>query len=464
MPSYHARFSQVSILLGDLAIVNGSFFLALFLRFAEIDLAATEYYNYYLQLWVIINLLWFLLSFAFKTYNSAFNTEPRKALSKTIKVWSGHLFLLLLLLVILQKSEAYSRLFIFYFYLALSLGIFTWHFFFRRFLQGLRSRNKALRKVVLVGNLPSLSAFADAVQKRPDLGIEIIAIYNNTLQADGLARPESQLKEDLDSLAADELFVAYDLRDERFRELYYLAEQSLLRFRALPDLGLPPSKSLEITFYDDSPVLSFQKEPLELWHNRLIKRVEDIFISLLLIIVLYPILWPLLALGVRLSGQGSILFSQWRSGYKGADFKIYKFRSMVPNAQADLKQASENDSRITPFGSFIRRWHLDEIPQFWQVLKGDMSLVGPRPHMLTHTEEYRHLVDRYMLRHFVKPGLSGLAQVQGLKGDHDLEAMQDRVRADVYYLENWSLLLDLSILLRTLGQILKSPFKADRDL
>lgn len=458
MPSYHSRFSQVLILLGDLAILNASFLLALFLRFSEVDLVATEYYNYYLQLWVIINLLWFLLSFAFKTYNSAFNTEPRKALSKTIKVWSGHLFLLLLLLVILQKSEAYSRLFILYFYLALSTGIFPWHFFFRRFLQGLRSRNKTLRRVVLAGNLPSLSAFADAVQKRPDLGIEILAIYNNDLQAKGLAKAEDELLSDLEALQADELFVAYDLRDERFRQLYYLAEQKLLRFRALPDLGLPPAKALEISFYDDSPVLSFQKEPLEYWHNRLIKRVEDILISLVVILIFYPLLWPILALGVRLSGSGPIIFSQWRSGYRGADFKIFKFRSMVPNASADVQQASSNDSRITPFGRFIRRWHLDEIPQFWQVLKGEMSLVGPRPHMLSHTNEYRHLVDRYMLRHFVKPGLSGLAQVQGLKGDHDLEAMKERVKADVYYLENWSLLLDVSILLRTIWQVLRSPF------
>jgi putative colanic acid biosynthesis UDP-glucose lipid carrier transferase len=458
MPSYHSRFSQVLILLGDLAILNASFLLALFLRFSEVDLVATEYYNYYLQLWVIINLLWFLLSFAFKTYNSAFNNEPRKALSKTIKVWSGHLFLLLLLLVILQKSEAYSRLFILYFYVALSAGIFPWHFFFRRFLQSLRSRNKTLRRVVLAGNLPSLSAFADAVQKRPDLGIEILAIYNNDLQAKGLAKPEDELLSDLESLQADELFVAYDLRDERFRQLYYLAEQKLLRFRALPDLGLPPAKALEISFYDDSPVLSFQKEPLEYWHNRLIKRAEDILISLVVILIFYPLLWPILALGVRLSGSGPIIFSQWRSGYRGADFKIFKFRSMVPNASADVQQASLNDSRITPFGRFIRRWHLDEIPQFWQVLKGEMSLVGPRPHMLSHTEEYRHLVDRYMLRHFVKPGLSGLAQVQGLKGDHDLEAMKERVKADVYYLENWSLLLDVSILLRTIWQVLRSPF------
>lgn len=461
MPSYHARFSQVLILLGDLVFLNLAFFFAASLRFANIDLAATEYYNYYLQLWVIINLLWFLLSLALKTYNSALNTEPRKALSKTIKVWLGHLFLLLLLLVILQKSEAYSRLFILYFYSFLSVGIFPWHFFFRRFLQGLRRRDKSLRRVVLAGDLPSLNAFADAVRSRPDLGIEIIAIYNNQLEKEGSAFAEAQLEKDLPKYQGEELFVAYDLRDERFRNLYYLAEQHLLRFRALPDLGLPPAKAVEISFYDDAPVLSFQKEPLELWHNRLIKRSEDVILSLLIIIILYPILWPILALGVKLSGRGNILFSQWRSGYRGADFKIYKFRSMVPNASADVQQATLNDNRITPFGRFIRRWHLDEIPQFWQVLKGEMSLVGPRPHMLAHTEEYRHLVDRYMLRHFVRPGLSGLAQVQGLKGDHDLKGMKERVKADVYYLENWSLLLDLSIILRTLLQIIQAAFKSD---
>jgi putative colanic acid biosynthesis UDP-glucose lipid carrier transferase len=459
MPTYHSRFSQVLILLGDLVFLNVAFLLALVLRFAEVDLASTEYYNYYLQLWVIINLLWFLLSFAFKTYNSAFNTEPRKALSKTIKVWTGHLFLLLLLLVILQKSEAYSRLFILYFYAALSIGIFPWHFLFRRFLQGLRSRNKSLRQVVLAGDLPSLFAFADAVQKRPDLGIEITAIYNDEWEVKGMAFPEDQLEQDLVKHKGEELFVAYDLRDDRFRKLYYLAEQKLLRFRALPDLGLPPAKAIEISFYDDSPVLSFQKEPLEYWHNRLIKRLEDIVLSFFLILIFYPLLWPILTIGVLLSGKGELIFSQWRSGYRGADFKIYKFRSMVPNKEANHKQAETDDSRITSFGAFIRRWHLDEIPQFWQVLIGEMSLVGPRPHMLVHTEQYRHLVDRYMLRHFVKPGLSGLAQVQDLKGDHDLEAMKERVKADVYYLENWSLLLDISILVRTIWQILRTPFK-----
>jgi len=121
------------------------------------------------------------------------------------------------------------------------------------------------------------------------------------------------------------------------------------------------------------------------------------------------------------------------------------------NAESDINQAKTGDSRITPFGRWIRAWHLDELPQLFQVLKGEMSLVGPRPHMLAHTEEYRDLVDRYMLRHLVKPGLTGLAQVQGYKGEHDLPSMEARVRADVYYLENWSLWLDLSVIIRTLA-------------
>ncbi len=450
MPAYHSRLSQFLVLLGDLVLLNLSFIGAAAWRFRDLPFTGTEYYDYYIQLWFIINLLWLVLSLLFKTYNNGLKLEPRQSVSKIFNVFIGHLFVLLLLLVSLQKGAQYSRLFFLYFYLAAFLSILPWHFFYLRFLRGFRRRKNPLRSVLLVGRGKSYAAFKRLVDRNPELGLAIERELELSQEGDV---DEAFLNANLAQTEAEELFVALSPEDDHFRTLYRLAEKNLLRFRAIPDLGLGPMKSVQIDFYDELPVLSFRTEPLQLWHNRVLKRLSDIIGSLVLILVLYPTLLPWVAIGVKLSSKGPLFFKQKRSGYRQEVFFIYKFRSMRINAEADEKMATSDDLRITKFGHFIRKWHLDELPQLIQVFMGDMSLVGPRPHMLAHTDQYKNLVDRYLLRHFVKPGLTGLAQVQGLKGEHDLKSMEERVQADVYYLENWSLLLDLSILLRTLGSL-----------
>lgn len=449
MPAYHSRLSQFMVLLGDLLLLNLSFVLAATWRFQDLPFYGTEYYDYYVQLWFIVNLLWLVLSLLFKTYNNGLKLEPRQSVSKALNVFSGHLFVLLLLLVSLQRSEQYSRLFLIYFYSGALISIMPWHFFYLRFLRGFRRKKKPLRSVLLIGEGPSFKAFKETVHLNPELGISVVKELE--LKADEWLTEEDQ--RNLLQADVEELFVALSPGDERFKQAYQWADKHLLRFRALPHLGLGPMKAVQIDFYDQLPVLSFRTEPLQLWHNRWLKRLVDVLLSLLLIVILYPIFLPILVLGVKLSSKGPLLFKQKRSGYRDEDFFLYKFRSMLVNASADRVMATEEDARITAFGRFIRAWHLDELPQLVQVLIGEMSLVGPRPHMLAHTAEYRDLVDRYMLRHFVKPGLTGLAQVNGLKGEHDLASMEDRVKADVYYLENWSLLLDISILLRTLPSL-----------
>lgn len=443
------------VLLGDLILLNLSFVLAAAWRFRDLPFYNTEYYDYYVQLWFISNLLWLVLSLLFKTYNNGLKLEPRQSVSKALNVFSGHAFFLLLVLVSLQRSEQYSRLFLIYFYGGALLGIMPWHFFYLRFLRGFRRKNKPLRSVLLIGEGESFLAFKDSVQNNPELGIAVEAEIE--LQ-EGLWL-DAQLEAKLLASEAEEVFVALQPDDPRFKKAYQWADKHLLRFRALPNLGLGPMKAVQIDFYDQVPVLSFRTEPLQLWHNRWLKRILDIVLSLALILILYPIFIPIIGIGIKLTSKGPLLFKQKRSGYREEEFSIYKFRSMELNKEADTQMAVNNDPRITRFGAFIRAWHLDELPQLVQVLIGDMSLVGPRPHMLAHTQEYRHLVDRYMLRHFVKPGLTGLAQVQGLKGEHDLKTMEERVKADVYYLEHWSLLLDVSILLRTLPSLARPKKK-----
>jgi Undecaprenyl-phosphate glucose phosphotransferase len=447
MPAYHNRLSQFLVLLGDLLLLNLSFFGAAWQRFADLPFFNTPYYDYYVQLWLILNLLWLVLSLLFRTYDSALKPEPRQSVAKTLNVFSSHLFIVLLLLVALQRGEQYSRLFFIYFYSGVFVTIIPWHFLYLRFLRSFRRRARPLRNVLLIGDGRAFKDFIQLIARNPELGIAIERSFKLGSEHEDLRPVEEYLK----TSESEEIFVALNPDHPQFSALYRLADQYLLHFRALPDLGMPPMKSLQIDFYEQLPVLSFRPEPLQQWHNRWIKRASDLLISASLILICLPTLFPLLALGVKLSGKGPIFFKQRRSGYRGEEFTIYKFRSMVLNEAADQDQAQANDHRITPFGKWIRSWHLDELPQLFQVLNGEMSLVGPRPHMLAHTEEYRDLVDRYMLRHLVKPGLTGLAQVQGYKGAHDLAAMEARVRADVYYLQNWSLIFDLSIILRTLA-------------
>lgn len=446
MPAYHNRLSQFLVLLGDLVLLNLAFFAAAWQRFSDLPFFNTPYYDYYVQLWLILNLLWLVLSLLFRTYEAALKPEPRQSVARTLNVFISHLFVVLLLLVALQKSEQYSRLFFVYFYSGVLFTIVPWHFLYLRFLRSFRRRSRPLRKVLLVGNGRAFDEFIQLVGRNPELGIAIERSFP--------VREDTQLSEVESFLAesqSEEMFVALNPDNAQFAPLYRLADEHLMHFRALPDLGMPPMKSLQIVFYEQLPVLSFRPEPLQQWHNRVLKRLSDILISGVLLLISLPTFFPLLAIGVKLSGKGPVLFKQQRSGYRGGEFTIYKFRSMVLNPHSDSHQAKAQDQRITPFGRWIRSWHLDELPQLFQVFIGEMSLVGPRPHMLAHTEEYRGLVDRYMMRHLVKPGLTGLAQVQGYKGEHDLASMEARVRADVYYLQNWSLIFDLSIILRTLA-------------
>src|SRR5574344_2764537 len=192
--------------------------------------------------------------------------------------------------------------------------------------------------------------------------------------------------------------------------------------------------------------------PLSLPTNRLVKRIFDIAVSSFALICLLPFI-PIVALFIKIQSPGPIFFKQERTGMNGKEFKCYKFRSMHINKDADKIQATENDPRKFAFGNILRKMNIDELPQFWDVLIGTMSIVGPRPHMLLHTETYAKLIDKYMVRHFVKLGVTGWAQVTGFRGEtKELWQMEERVKRDIWYIENWSIWLDLRIIWRTAKQ------------
>ena len=208
-------------------------------------------------------------------------------------------------------------------------------------------------------------------------------------------------------------------------------------------------------------LMTIRREPLQAEYNRVLKRVFDIFFSLAILLTIFPILYIVVGILIKLSSPGPILFTQKRTGLYGQDFMCYKFRTMKVNEDTDLLQAVKNDPRKTKIGDFLRRTNLDEFPQFINVLLGNMSVVGPRPHMLKHTNQYSVLIDKYMVRHLVKPGVTGWAQVTGYRGEtKTLEQMEGRVKRDVWYIENWTFFLDIKIIVVTVLNMFKGEKNA----
>jgi len=260
----------------------------------------------------------------------------------------------------------------------------------------------------------------------------------------------------------DEIFYTMPLTYTRkIKNLVDFCDKYMIRFKIVPDFRGFLYKRVNIDFFDDVPVITLREEPLTDFINRFIKRMFDLIFSSLVIIFILSWLFPVIAILIKLSSRGPILFKQPRSGVNNEEFLCYKFRSMSISDDADSKQATRSDPRITRIGAFLRKTSLDEFPQFFNVFIGDMSVVGPRPHMLLHTEEYSELVNKYMVRQLVKPGITGVAQVRGYRGEtKELEDMEGRVRFDVWYIENWSLTLDINIILQTIWNIFKGDEKA----
>jgi len=216
-----------------------------------------------------------------------------------------------------------------------------------------------------------------------------------------------------------------------------------------------------IDYLEDMPVLSLRREPLEDLGNQIRRRIFDVVVSLLVVVFVLSWMVPLVGLAILLESRGPVFFVQARSGKNNRSFPCLKFRSMVKNNSAEHRQATRNDSRVTRVGRFLRRTSIDEFPQFLNVLKGDMSIVGPRPHMLKHTSDYSELLDQFMIRQFVKPGITGWAQVNGYRGEtRDLIQMQRRIEHDIWYLENWSLWLDVRIVFMTVFNLFRREANA----
>ncbi len=250
-------------------------------------------------------------------------------------------------------------------------------------------------------------------------------------------------------------------RMHQVRGMMEEAESSFIRLKLVPNMSTVSAARFHTNYMDEFTVVTLRPEPLDDMENRLIKRLFDLMFSTFVIVFVLSWLYPIIAILIKLQSKGPALFKQERSGRNNKPFWCYKFRSMKVNNESNTRQASKDDNRITKIGAFLRKTSLDELPQFFNVLKGEMSVVGPRPHMLSHTEQYKAIIDSFMVRHFLKPGITGWAQVTGYRGEtKDPALMVKRVEKDIWYLENWSIMLDIRIIFLTVFNALKGEENA----
>ena len=336
--------------------------------------------------------------------------------------------------------------------------IVSYRLAFRYFLELYRKQGGNVRKVILIGSHENMQELYHAMTDDPTSGYRVLGYFEDfpsdryPSDISYLGHPQ-EVNSFLEQNAGkvDQLYCSLpSARSAEIVPIINYCENHLVRFFSVPNVRNYLKRRMYFEMLGNVPVLSIRREPLELLENRIVKRTFDIVCSTLFLCTVFPFIYIIVGIAIKMSSPGPIFFKQKRSGEDGKEFWCYKFRSMKVNTQCDTLQATEHDPRKTRIGEIIRKTSIDELPQFINVLKGDMSIVGPRPHMLKHTQEYSQLINKFMVRHFVKPGITGWAQVTGYRGEtKELWQMEGRVMRDIWYIEHWTFLLDLYIMYKT---------------
>ncbi len=358
-------------------------------------------------------------------------------------------------------------------YLLFLVTLFLCSTFFRIWVHYLVKRwhiNRShIRHIVLVGSTENNVALYHELTDDSSMGYEVAGYFDDQLNEElervgcpylGKPLDAPQYLHDNPEVKAMYCCLPSSRREEIVQLITY-CENNLIHFYSVPNIRNYLYNKVYFNVMGNVPYLSLHKDPLSKIENRIIKRLFDIVFSTLILITIFPIVLLLVCIVTPLTMPGPIFFKQKRNGLNGEEFYCLKFRSMKVNVDSDNLQATKDDPRITRWGKFMRHTNIDELPQFVNVLVGDMSVVGPRPHMLKHTEEYSQLINRYMVRHYVKPGITGWSQVTGYRGEtKELSQMEGRILRDIWYVDNWSLGLDLHIILKTVVNIVRGDRQA----
>lgn len=318
-----------------------------------------------------------------------------------------------------------------------------------------RIQGKNYRNAVILGRNIASSKLAKVFNQRKDFGINFLGFYDQSTTNHVNSRGAlDKFFEEATKLDLDLLYLSEDLDIKMMKQVMDYAEENFLKVKVIPNSNLQLEKNLSFSKYGEFFVINVNNIPLDSMTNRAFKRVFDVGFSLFVLVFILSWMIPLVGILIKFESKGPIFFIQERNGVNNNIFKCLKFRSMTPNEYADTTQATKNDPRVTRIGAFLRKSSLDEMPQFLNVLIGDMSVVGPRPHTIPMNQTFQLQVDKYNSRHKIKPGITGLAQVKGYRGEiENLRQIKSRVRFDSFYIQNWTIWMDINICIRTVIEL-----------
>lgn len=450
-PTFAERYPvPLAAALIDAGLAMLAAYLAFFLRFDTFDLPPP---------YLIAAIAWSCALVASLFVMGAYGSwRGQSFLRQAARVAGGWLLAaaaLTMLGFMLKTSAHYSRLWFAYVILiSVGLGISLRLLTFVA-LRHARRSGRNLKQVVVVGSDTGQGLHIPSELALREQGYAVAAV----VKCDNSPAWLDSLPHQVDETGAHEVWLMLPLsKGGHTQSATYALRHHLISIRFMPQLNDLPLLNHQVSRVAGFYSIDLSVTPMD-GAARIVKRAEDLIIGSLIFLLILPVC-AAIALAIRFTSPGPVLFKQYRMGINGKRFKVYKFRSMVVHQESSgqVTQATKGDARITPLGAFLRRTSLDELPQFFNVLQGRMSIVGPRPHALAHNEYYKDLVESYMQRHQVKPGITGWAQVNGLRGETDtLEKMQARVEHDLWYIDNWSLGLDLKIIFLTIFKGFLNP-------
>ena len=412
----------------------------------------------YFVLGLVSNMAYLFFAELFVLYRSWRNGSFKEMVFYTVCSWALTLFPLFIFLFFTKQTEYFSRVVLGLWIVSTSILLCAWRGVFRQFLISIRRKGYNTRSVGIIGLTKRGIDLANEIINYPESGYKLTAVFDERdparLDHKYIDRLEGGIAEGVKMAQQGKLeilFVALPLTNkERIEKILRALGDTTVDVHIVPDVFTFNLLHSRMGHVGEVQTISVYDSPMRGGYS-IMKRMEDVFLSLsILAVIAIPML--LIAIGIKITSPGPVLFKQDRYGMDGKKIKVWKFRSMrvMDNGEV-VKQATKGDPRITPFGAFLRRTSLDELPQFFNVLQGTMSVVGPRPHAVSHNEEYRKKVAYYMLRHKMKPGITGWAQVNGWRGETDtVEKMEMRIKYDLEYIRNWSIWMDFKIVIFTL--------------
>lgn len=457
----HGYLIQWLIGIGDMVVLNLMFLLV----YHELDSFYTKAIDNNLrEVLLLLNFCYFFSLYFVPIQLHRSIVYLDKIVQRAFSVISLLIFLFATSLIFLNVGDVLATFLVVY-YVSTIVVFSCWRVFVRMLLKFYQRKGYNFKRVVIVGAGKNGMELYRAMRDDISSGFNILGFFDDNLALKDILPSYLGTTDKVEEFAIakdiDEIYCTLPgTNDEKILRMLNFAEKQMIRFYIVPEFYRNVKKSMVMEFLESVPLLTIRREPLQAFYNRALKRSFDLVFSSVVLCTIFPILYVLIGFLIKRSSPGPIFFKQKRTGLYGHDFECYKFRTMRVNDQADTMQAVKDDPRKTKIGDFLRRTNLDEFPQFINVFKGDMSVVGPRPHMLKHTEQYSALIDKYMVRHLVKPGVTGWAQVTGYRGEtKTLEQMEGRVKRDVWYIENWTFFLDLKIIVVTLVNM----FRGDKN-